>query len=67
MKITTMPLTLHLQSKIEGSHKSYSCIYLCAECDGKDYVYLGTKSSKLYIYELSGIELKNERFINPHC
>ena len=51
-----------LINKKEGTQKTYSCLYLFG-----DTLYVGTRSSKLYIYRINGEELEDEHFINPHC
>lgn len=45
-------MSLKLVNKKEGMQKTYSCVYLFG-----DTLYVGTRSSKLYIYKINGPEL----------
>lgn len=55
-------MSIKLINKKEGAQKIYSCVYLFG-----DTLYVGTRSSKLYIYKINGCELQDQHFINPHC
>ena len=52
LEINLPKIGFKLVNKKEGAQKTYSCLHLFG-----DTLYVGTRSSKLYIYKINGQEL----------